>query len=87
MTRGYWKLIATIKHPVMEGREAEVQSTLSSPDAIRRSRANPAVYLFYRLEHPGRWTCAVAKQLNHDGFLITAYLTDAIKEGEQLWTR
>ncbi len=29
--------------------------------------------------------CAVAKHEHEDGFLITAYQTDAIKEGEQLW--
>jgi hypothetical protein len=29
--------------------------------------------------------CAVAKRLNGEGFLITAYVTDTIKEGEHLW--
>lgn len=32
-----------------------------------------------------RWVVAVAKRLNEDGFLITAYQTDGIKEGELLW--
>ena len=32
-----------------------------------------------------RWVVAVARRLNGDGFLITAYQTDAIKEGETLW--
>jgi len=45
------------------------------------------VYLFYRLERPKRWLCAVAKRLNGEGFLITAYPTDAIKEGEQIWVK
>ena len=30
---------------------------------------------------------AVAKRLNGEGFLITAYPTDAIKEGEQIWVK
>ena len=34
----------------------------------------------------GRWVCAVAKRLNGEGFLITTYPTDAIKEGER-WPR
>jgi len=39
------------------------------------------------MERPGRWICAVAKRLNEEGFLITTYLTDAMKEGEQIWSR
>jgi hypothetical protein len=83
----YWKLIVTVKHPVMRGRETSVQSAVGAPDEIRRSRSDPTVYLFYRLERPGRWTCAVAKRLNDEGFLITTYPTDAIKEGERIWSR
>ena len=83
----YWELIVTIKHPVMLGREADVQNTLREPDEIRRSRNDPTVHLFYRRERPKRWTCAVAKRLDGDGFLITAFPTDAIKEGERIWSR
>jgi hypothetical protein len=46
-----------------------------------------AVFLFYRAVVPGRWFCAVAKRLNAEGFLITTYPTDAIKEGERVWSR
>jgi hypothetical protein len=31
----------------------------------------------------GNW----AKRADHAGFLVTAYQTDAIKEGEQIWSR
>ncbi|HMF56084.1 MAG TPA: hypothetical protein VK619_06970 [Pyrinomonadaceae bacterium] len=86
-TRSYWELIVTIKHPVMRGREADVQVTLLEPDEIRRSRNDPAVHLFYRLERPKRWICAVAKRLNGQGFLITTFPTDAIKEGEIIWSK
>jgi len=87
VTRNYWELIATVKHPVMRGREVDVQGVLQTPDEIRQSRSDPAVFLFYRLEQPGRWPCAVAKRLNGEGFLITTYPTDAIKEGERIWSR
>jgi len=83
----YWKLIVTIKHPVMYGREADVQDTLRAPDEVRQSRSDPGVHLFYRLDRPGRWICAVAKRLNDEGFLITTYPTDAIKEGKRVWSR
>jgi hypothetical protein len=85
--RDYWELIVTIKHPVMRGREADVQNTLREPDEVRRSRNDPAIYLFYRIERPKRWICAVAKRLDGDGFLITTFPTDAIKEGEQIWNK
>lgn len=87
VTRSYWELIVTTKHPVMSGREADVQNTLREPDEIRRSRTDPTVHLFYRMERPKRWICAVAKQLNRDGFLITTFPTDGIKEGEQIWSK
>ena len=87
VTHSYWELIVTVKHPVMNGREMDVQNTLRMPDEIRRSRNDPAVYLFYRSERPGRWICAVAKRLNNEGFLITTFPTDAIKEGERIWSK
>jgi hypothetical protein len=86
VTRNYWELIVKIKHPVMHGRETEVQSALREPDEIRRSRNDPAVYLFYRIERPKRWIFAVIKRLDGDAFLITTFPTDAIKEGEQIWS-
>lgn len=87
VTRGYWDVIVTLKHPIMRAREADVQWTLREPDEIRRSRVDSSVHLFYRLERPKRWTCAVAKRLNGEGFLITAFPTDGIKEGERIWSK
>jgi hypothetical protein len=71
----------------MQARETAVQAILQAPDEVRRSRSDPAVFLFYRLDQPGRWLCAVVRRLNDDGFLITAYPTDAIKEGQQIWNK
>ncbi len=86
-TRSYWELIVRIKHPVMEGRAVDVQHVLTHPNEVRQSRSDAAVYLFYGQEKPGRWTCAVIKRLDGEGFLITAYPTDAIKEGERIWPK
>lgn len=87
VTRDYWKIITTVKHPVMAGCEAEVQATLESPEEIRRSKSDADVYLFYRSRRHRRWVCAVSKQEGETGFLITAYPTDAIKEGERIWPK
>ena len=69
----------------MNGRQDAVIEVLKTPDEIRRSRGATDVYLFYRLVESGRWICAVVKSLNGDGFLITTYPCDAIKEGERVW--
>ena len=85
ITKTYWELIVTIKHPVMAGREEDVKKTLEQPDEIRQSKSDEMVYLFYKAEQEKRWICAVSKQTGEDGFLITTYPTDAIKEGVQIW--
>jgi hypothetical protein len=54
VTRAYWELIVTVKHPVMRGREVDVQTVLQTPEEVRRSRGDPGVLLFYRVEEPGR---------------------------------
>jgi hypothetical protein len=87
VTRAYWELIVKVKHPAMAGQEQDVKEALQHPSEIRQSRSDVDVYLFYKPERIGRWVCAVAKQLNGNGFLITAYPTDAIKEGELVWPK
>lgn len=87
VTRTHWDVIVSMKHPVMAGREGEVQETLSHPDQVRQSQRDAKVYLFYRLIAEKRWVCVVVKRLNANGFIITTYPTDAIKEGERIWPR
>ncbi|MDS3860983.1 hypothetical protein RIF25_09195 [Thermosynechococcaceae cyanobacterium BACA0444] len=80
----YWKKLI-VKHPDIADLELEIQQTLSNPDEIRQSSRDPNVLLFYLCLKERRWVVAVARRINGDGFLITAYQTDAIKEGETLW--
>ena len=87
VTRERWLLITSVKHPVMAGRESEVRSTLAEPEQVRVSRRDPDVLLFYRAERPGRWTCAVVRRSGGEALLVTAYPTDAVKEGEQTWAK
>lgn len=82
----YWEIITTIKHPAMAERLEDVNQTLIDPDEVRRSQKDAGVLLFYRADQK-RWVCAVIRRLNGDGFLITAYPTDAIKSGEPVWNR
>ena len=79
----YWQKIVT-KHPDLAGCLEAVKAALSAPDEIRRRSRDERILLFYRAsEH--RWVVAVARHSNGDGYLVTAYQTDAIKEGETLW--
>jgi len=86
-TNSYWELITTVKHPSMSGLETEVKKALEKPEEIRQSKSDSAVYLFYKEQKPGRWVCAVVKKFNKKGFLITAYLTNNIKEGAKIWPK
>ena len=80
----YWQKLIT-KHPDIADLESEVKQALASPDEIRSSSRDPNILLFYLLIKQKRWVVAVSRRLNGDGFLITAYQTDAIKEGESIW--
>jgi len=87
VTRQRWEMIVSVKHPVMAGREQSGRAALVSPEEVRQIRTDSAVFLFYRTEQANRWVCVVAKQGDDQGFLITAYLTDAIKEGIRVWPK
>ncbi|MFO7679208.1 MAG: DUF4258 domain-containing protein [Chloroflexota bacterium] len=86
-TAGYWRIITTVKHPALRGREKDVQIVLSDPDEVRLSKSDGQVYLFYRSDDAARWVCAVVRRLNGDGFLVTAYRTSNIKEGNHIWPK
>jgi len=82
----YWINKIVAQHPVMGGRVEDVKRALSAPDEIRLSRIDDDVYLFYSRDDR-RLVCAVARATNGDGFLITAYPTDKIKEGKTVWKK
>ena len=58
---------------------------------MRRSRSDEAVKLFYeyyaQTSVGGKWLGVVVKYDETDAFVVTAYLTDKPKAGEDLWPR
>ena len=82
-TQDYWNLIQ-LKHPEVIGKLALIKNTLKMPDLITRSKVDKNVCLFYKKLN-GYWLCIVTKNNVLDGFIITAYITDKIKEGEKIW--
>lgn len=81
----YWEYLVTFKHPVMKGKEDIVKSILQTPDEIRQSKIDKEVFLYYK--QFDKLYCVVVKHREKEGFLITAYPVDKIKEGEIVWTR
>ena len=73
----------------MKGMAADIQRVLLQPQLVRRSRSDKAVRLFYEFYAQtivsGKWLCVVVKYVEDDAFVVTAYLTDKPKAGEDLW--
>ena len=63
-----------------------MRGALREPAQVRGGTRDPSVHLQYAPDSP-RHVCVVVKRLNGEGFIVTAYRTDAIKEGELLWPR
>jgi hypothetical protein len=81
------------KNPVVlagkSGLAAEIKRVLHRPQLVRRSRTDATVRMFYefyaRTVIGGKWLCVVVKYAEDDAFVVTAYLTDKPKAGEDLW--
>jgi len=84
-TTGYWKYLITMKHRVMKDKEDMVKAALQFPDEIRQSKTDKDVFLYYK--RFDKLYCVVVKHIGMEGFLITAYPTDKLKEGDSIWTR
>jgi len=84
-TEKYWRYIVEIKHPVMSGKERIVMETLKSPKEIRRSKIDRNVFLHYK--RFDKLYCVVVKCYGKEGFVVTCYPTDKIKEGEIIWKK
>ena len=85
-TQSYWQKITIVKHPSIKGREKEAQEALKSPDMIRVSNSDKKVFLYYKKYHKN-YLCVVARHENGNGFIITVYITNKIKEGKQIWQK
>ncbi len=83
------RLAHILEHPEMANLEAALEETLRDPKLVIQSRSDPNAELSYRF-YVGtmvgdKWLCVVVKYAANDAFVVTAYLTDQPKKGEQLW--
>ncbi len=83
VSKRHWEHI-TKKHESIESLEDKVREALINPDIIRLSKEDPRVYLYYS-RYGKYYMCIVCKHTNDEGFIITAYLTDAVKKGERVY--
>lgn len=69
----------------MRDRLSIVKEVLHNPDEIRKSKVDNNIFLYYR--HSDKLYCAVCRHIDGEGYLITAYPTDKIKEGQVIWKK
>ncbi len=78
-----------LEHPEMADLEEALAETLRDPQFVIQSRADPAAELSYRYylgtKVGDKWLCVVVRYGVNDAFVVTAYLTDQMKKGTQLW--
>lgn len=82
------RLAHILEHPEMISFESALEETLKEPEFVKRSKSDPNTALYYRFctntTVGDKWLCIVVKFLIQDAFILTAYLTDKIKQGESL---
>ena len=83
------RLAHILEHPEMNEMTGAVQRVIGRPQLARRSSSDASVRLFYEFQTQtivgGKWLCVVVKYIDNDAFVVTAYLTDKPKAGEDLW--
>lgn len=84
-TPAYFERIQTVKHPELRDPVTTVLTTFEEAEEVWRAGSD--IYLYYRRVQR-QWLVAVARHLNGDGFLITAYRTSKKKrKGKSIWRR
>jgi len=83
------RLLHILDHTEMAVLKDRIEETLQYPEQVRKSNTDNQVILNYRYYlntlMGNKWLCVVTKYLDKDAFLLTAYLTNRIKQGELLW--
>jgi len=80
-----------LEHPEMVGLEEAIEKTLVQPQKVVESFSDPQARLYYRFYVGTRvgdkHLCVVVKVVGEDAFVLTAYLTDKVKKGVQIWPK
>ena len=81
LTQERWKHILR-EHPSLGNCLEFIKQTLIKPLTIKQSTSDSYVYLYYqhRNTFPKRYLLVVVKYLNGEGFIITSFYTNKIKD-------
>ena len=82
------RLVHINEHPEMRSLSNEIPKVLRFPEVVVESVSDNLVNLYYRNERSqtlgSKHLCVVVK-LTDDPFVITAYVTDRVKQGRVVW--
>ncbi len=78
LTRERWNHALKHKIPNLD----HLESCLQNPVEVRKSKYDEDARLYYR-KLGGEYVCVVVQI--EDGFIMTAYTTEGMKEGETVW--
>lgn len=85
------RLMHILEHPELMSMEMAIEETLRAPEFIIQSltdlNAEPNYRFYFGTQVGDKWLCVVVKHDKNDAFVLTAYLTDKIKKGIQLWPK
>ena len=80
-----------LEHPEMNGQDAKIAETIIQPDIVIQSHSDQTVRIFHRLYKRlsigDKHLCVVVKYIENHAFIITAYFTDKVKNGEIIWKK
>ncbi|HYT90108.1 MAG TPA: hypothetical protein VEL76_15480 [Gemmataceae bacterium] len=87
LARNRWREIIRFKHPALKGHEEEVRECLADPELIRASAKDADVHLYYRKTERAYLCVVIGGEEPNERFVVTAYFTETIKKGDELWTK
>jgi hypothetical protein len=83
------RLAHILEHTEMVGHENALEETLAKPERVIESLSDPQARLYYRFYVGTRvgdkYVCVVVKIIENDAFVLTAYFTNKVRRGVQLW--
>lgn len=78
-------------HPEVAENESLIAATLAAPEIVVQSGSDRDARLYYRryrTDQVGeKHMCVLVKATGDSSFVLTAYFTDRIKNGEVLWRK
>lgn len=79
------------RRPEMIGQDTKIGETVVTPDVVIESRQDPSIRMYHKLYEQTpvsrKYMLVAVKVLADDAFVVTAFFTDAQKQGIAIWAR